>query len=265
MQYIKIAKIKQYPVVCNIPHSSIVVPGLMMEDFDIDKKDFKQEVLKLADLYTDELFAGLLTDYAGVVAKVSRVATDIERFENDKQEVMARVGMGALYTNSTAGEVIRKFNAKRRGELLNIVYRPYHKQLTTLTAESLKKFKQCVILDCHSFPSIPDKHELNQSLKRKDIDICLGVDDFHTPNRLYQLLKKNFELAGFSVKKNNPYIGTIVPLKYYRKDKQVASVMIEINRKLYMNEKTFKKLKGFEGLKKKIENIVLTSLEEYLK
>ena len=35
------------------------------------------------------------------------------------------------------------------------------------------------------------------------------------------------------MKLDSPFAGTIVPMKYYEKDKRVYSVMIEVNRKLY--------------------------------
>ena len=37
------------------------------------------------------------------------------------------------------------------------------------------------------------------------------------------------------MKVDSPFAGTIVPMKYYKKDKRVYSVMIEINRKTYMD------------------------------
>ncbi|MBQ3663473.1 MAG: N-formylglutamate amidohydrolase [Clostridia bacterium] len=35
---------------------------------------------------------------------------------------------------------------------------------------------------------------------------------------------------------NRPYSGSMVPLAYYRKDRRVMSLMIEVNRSLYMEE-----------------------------
>ena len=36
--------------------------------------------------------------------------------------------------------------------------------------------------------------------------------------------------------RNQPFSGTIVPMKHYRKDQKVQSLMIEINRWLYLGE-----------------------------
>jgi len=50
---------------------------------------------------------------------------------------------------------------------------------------------------------------------------------------------------GYIVAINKPYSGTLVPLRYYERDSRVASVMIEVNRKLYMDEVTGEKGKEF--------------------
>jgi N-formylglutamate amidohydrolase len=67
-------------------------------------------------------------------------------------------------------------------------------------------------------------------------DISLGVDYFHTPEWLVNKLKLSFEKNNLSVKINSPYSGTIIPLKYYNKDKRVMGIMIEVNKKLYLGD-----------------------------
>jgi N-formylglutamate deformylase len=53
---------------------------------------------------------------------------------------------------------------------------------------------------------------------------------------LVDIIKVRFEGAGFSVGVNNPYCGTLVPNNFYGKDYRVKSVMIEINRHLYLRD-----------------------------
>jgi N-formylglutamate amidohydrolase len=48
-------------------------------------------------------------------------------------------------------------------------------------------------------------------------------------------MESHFRNHNLTVKINSPYSGTIIPLKYYQKDKRVKSIMIEINRNLYMD------------------------------
>ena len=49
-------------------------------------------------------------------------------------------------------------------------------------------------------------------------------------------VESELQHLGYSTVRNEPFSGTIVPLKHYRKDQRVQSLMIEINRKLYVKE-----------------------------
>ena len=67
--------------------------------------------------------------------------------------------------------------------------------------------------------------------------------------------------AGYHVRVNTPYCGTITPIKHYGKDKRVLSIMVEVNRKLYMNEKTGEKTKGFEKTKEMCRKLMKIAAE----
>ena len=47
-----------------------------------------------------------------------------------------------------------------------------------------------------------------------------------------------FTSKGLSVSVNAPFAGALVPLTRYRGDRRVASVTVEVNRRLYMDETT---------------------------
>ena len=49
---------------------------------------------------------------------------------------------------------------------------------------------------------------------------------------------KAYEEAGYEVSVDTPFAGSIVPMQFYRQDFRVNSVMIEIRRDLYMDERT---------------------------
>ena len=58
-----------------------------------------------------------------------------------------------------------------------------------------------------------------------------------------------FKSLGLSVGLDWPYSGTIVPTLYYKKDNNVNSIMIEINRKLYLTRHTFAKSENYVQIK----------------
>lgn len=231
--------------ILHIPHSSTNIPDLR---YYINEIALRHEINLLTDWSTEKIFH--VPDVAEVTAQFSRVFCDVERLSDD-QEPMYTKGMGFYYTLTDSGDPLRKENVDYKHWVFENYYNPHHQRLTETVEMKLKKHKQVVIIDCHSFSSIPLRRELQQSPKRPDI--CLGTDDFHTPPWLIQYVKGHFQKYGYSVALNKPYSGTIVPLSLYRRDKQVLSIMIEINKKLYMNEDTFQ---IFDSSVQKLNTIV---------
>lgn len=212
-------------MILHIPHASTNTLGLLF------KADLNREIELLTDHYTDEIF-----NCAGskkLVFPVSRLVCDVERFENDSDEPMSKLGMGVCYTLTTNGKALRHVSPEEREFILARYYRPHHQRLTELVHCELDNTDKAIIVDCHSFPSSPLPCDMCQRYPRPDI--CIGTDSFHTPDDLIQLTKSYFENLGHTVAINSPYTGTIVPLSYLHKDRRVKSIMIEINRDLYSN------------------------------
>ena len=55
---------------------------------------------------------------------------------------------------------------------------------------------------------------------------------------------------GFRVGMNRPFAGALVPNAYYGRDQRVQSVMIEVRRDLYMNERTGDRLPRFADVQR---------------
>ena len=100
------------------------------------------------------------------------------------------------------------------------------------------------MVDAHSFPSRPLPYEDDQHLDRPDI--CVGTDPFHTPPHLRDAAVHFFEAAGWRVAVDRPFSGALVPLRFYGTDARVKSVMVEVNRCLYMNEASGDRLASFD-------------------
>ena len=110
---------------------------------------------------------------------------------------------------------------------------------------------EVVIADCHSFPD--EGVFFIENSERPNI--CLGRDEFHTPEELLDLVKGHFEDCGFSVLVNQPYSGCMIPIDYYRKNKHVHGIMIEVNKRLYL-DRGFEKAKGFGKIRRAITDIL---------
>lgn len=259
--YFESSENENSPIICNVPHSGILIPDEFAPDFCIPKDELDEEIKYMADNYTDSIFAELLSISSFIKSKISRIVLDIERFKEEENEPMSKVGMSALYIKTSNGKVLRNIGEINKNKLEGI-YNDYHEAFTGLVNLSLEKNNIAMIIDCHSFPSTPREYESDKEYSRPDI--CIGVDEYHTPEKLTDLLKGNFEELGFSVKINSPFSGSIVPMNFYKKDKRVISIMIEVNRKLYINEETFLKLKSFSTVGNKISRCVIKSINQFL-
>ena len=90
-------------------------------------------------------------------------------------------------------------------------------------------------------------HQLDGLFLRPDI--CLGADADFTPEDLLGFAKEYFSQQGLRVAVNTPFAGALVPEPFYSlKDKRVHSLMIEVNRSLYMNERTGQKQATFHEI-----------------
>ncbi len=236
-------------LILHIPHSSTTIP--FFDGYVDDKQKIKKEIDKLTDWYTEDLF-GTETDDK-VITPFSRIFCDVERFEDDSQEEMAKFGMGVLYEKFDDGDTLRIVTPELRKTILQGYYRKHHEKLLNLVKSSLETKGKCLILDCHSFPEESFNCAVNKSSVRPDFNI--GTDGFHTPKKLIEISKRYFEELGYSLGIDEPYSGTIVPMEYYKKDERVQSIMLEVNRKLYLSGT--EKSDGYEKIKEVVQ--------EYLK
>ncbi len=237
-------------IILHIPHSSIQIP--FYDGYLVDEKVLKEERLLLTDWYTDDLFNH--PDTNSVVADFSRIFCDVERFSNDSIEIMSKVGMGVLYENRDNGTPLRKVTDEMRTRVLEEFYNPHHQRLNDAIEKQLSQFGKALILDCHSFPNIPFKRDLNQNLDRPDYNI--GADEFHTASDLLEVAKQFFIDRNLTFGINTPYSGSIVPMKYYGKNINVQTIMLEINRKLYLNGNTNDKSENYQVVKETVQEFI---------
>lgn len=245
---------RKIPVVFHVPHSSRKIPFRIKKQFLLKGRELKKELVLMTDSFTEDLY-GTSQNAFRCVSKTSRLIVDVERFPNDSEEVMSKVGMGVIYQKTSDGKTLRKVpDERQRKALLKKYYYRHHRRFEKLVEKCLGEKGFCLIIDCHSFSSFRQKYEISEIKHRPEI--CIGTDPFHTEKWLEDLFVKSFSCAGFEVSLNTSFSGSIVPMKYYGKDKRVQSVMIEIRRDLYMNEKTGRRLKEYGALKKRLSLVL---------
>lgn len=231
--------------VVHIPHDSMLIPDEYRDSFIISDRELRQEQLWMTDAWTKELFSDPENDTVRIINPVSRLLCDVERFRDDRDEYNAKHGQGLLYLRGAFGRKLRDYDEGLRSEILEKYYDPHHKALTEAVDKALAETGRCTILDGHSFNSVWPVR-LSCLLRRPDF--CIGTDDYHTPEGLAEAMADAVREEGFYVRFNTPYYGAITPIKHYGKDKRVSSVMVEVNRRLYMDEKTGEKNADFDRI-----------------
>jgi N-formylglutamate deformylase len=240
-------------MILHIPHASRTIPEILRDQIVLTDAELAAELTLMTDAFTDELYA--LAGTPTVRFPISRLLVDVERFADDVQEPMSEVGMGMIYTRTAHGKKLRRtLQPQERSQLVGQYYEAHHRRLTTVVQAELETHGQALIIDCHSFPSRPLPCDRDQSIPRPDF--CLGTDAFHTPRGLAQATARRIQEMGYRVGINRPYAGTMVPIAFYQKDRRVASIMIEVNRSLYMDELAGTKTGGFDTVKEQIQALL---------
>ena len=223
-------------VLIHIPHSSLYIP-----------KDYRNSsLLPLSRLEEENIFmcdfrvADLLDDKnQTLIFPYSRLYCDVERFKGEN-EIMNKYGMGYIYTKTSKGEDM--FHpSKEHKKIVTEIYDEHHKKLDDITTKMLEQYSQCIIIDLHSYS---DEQVFRLFQYQNTPDICIGVEESFYSKNLTDYFIEYFRSNGYTVAINYPYKGSIIPNKYFGMDNiEIISIMIEINKRVYMNDfDNFKKV-----------------------
>jgi N-formylglutamate amidohydrolase len=247
------------PLVVHVPHASTLIPPDVRAEILLDDVALGRELVRMTDWHVDRLLAWVPAAGGSLfVNERSRLVVDPERFTDDAGEPMALVGQGAVYTRTADGRPLRQLDDTARARLLARYFEPYHAAFTARVASTLERFGSCLVLDGHSFATMPLPSEPDQSPDRPDI--CLGTDTFHTPSGLVEAMRAAFAAEGFRVAIDRPFAGTLVPLAFYRRDPRVSSVMLEVRRGLYSDEATGEPTAAFNDAAAAVERALRAGL-----
>ena len=239
------------PVVLHAPHGSRFIPEALMASFSVSPAELEAERDLMTDHFTNTLVSGV-TGASQLVNGLSRFVVDVERFPDEREEMLA-VGMGAFYTRGSRGQTIRGAEATANPALLSY-FEAYSSAFTELVQRTVDQHGRAVIIDVHSYPQKALPYELHSHENRPQLDI--GADATHTSPQLVEAVTRAFGHLQAGV--NESFHGTYVPLRFYdAKDTRVQSVMLEIRRDVYMDEHTLAAHEdGLTALTRSLQNLV---------
>ena len=225
--------------VLHVPHSSRAIPEMVRERILLDDVELEAELDAMTDAHTDRIAAAAV-DAAGhgsglapwrFVNRRSRLVVDPERFPDPDHEVMATIGMGAVYTATHDLRELRRGDPGHSATLMAAYFHPYADALGGLVDDLLRTHGRVTIVDVHSYPRDPLPYERDHGAARPRV--CLGGDPVHTPDGLRRLAEETF--APWDPVWNQPFAGTYVPTRHFRTETRVSSVMVEIRRDCYLD------------------------------
>ncbi len=224
------------PVIVHVPHSAVHLPSDVRDSILLSDEELAAELLAMTDLHTDVLAEDTGTTGATrFVNRWSRLAVDPERFDDPDLEEMEAVGMGAVYTATSRRRPLREAIPELRADLLERHFHPYHMAFTALVDRFLAAHGTCAIVDLHSYPTTALPYELHGDEPRPPL--AIGTDARHTPAWLSELVTDVATRHDIASGLDQPFSGTFVPTKHLG-DPRVHSVMLEIRRDGYLDERT---------------------------
>ena len=245
------------PLVFASPHSGQHYP----QGFLLQSRLPLLSLRRSEDAYVDELFASAASYGAPLLAaNLARAYVDVNRdpaeldpdmfsdrlpmhVQRGSPRVLA--GLGAIPRIAGDGQDIyrRKLSAAEAKVRLSLVHAPYHAMLAALIAEARVAFGCAVLIDCHSMPSCA-RGPLQP-------DIVLG-DRFGASCHpsVTGFVEAALQRMGYRVTRNTPFAGGHTTQLHGRPMTGVHALQVEINRSLYMDERTLTRSGGFERVRR---------------
>ena len=236
-------------IILHVPHSSADFSFAGEETAKHFSQQWLEQARDLIDWYTDELFVPHSHEgnIIPVVFDTCRTLCDVERMSHDPLE---EKGLGITYYHSLNTDE-GTFNPRKTPEGDSRILQKYLDHQYNV-ARLLVQHHNSLLLDCHSFSSGATLLQPDAA-RNRGIDICLGWnDDFTKPSDdILSLVEGYFRDKGYAVGLNTPYSNA----KTVDAPAEYNALMIELNKKIYMDEKTLKKIDRFKKVAGDIQGL----------
>jgi len=246
------------PFVFNVPHAGAIYPASFLASSRLDALALRRS----EDAFVDELFATMVDLGAPLMtARFPRAYLDLNRepYELDSRMFEGRLppfantrsmrvagGLGTVPRIVADGQEIyaTRLPVDEALQRIEWLYKPYHRALRQLIRRTAQTFGQSFLIDCHSMPST--------SVSRDDgakADIVLG-DRYGTSCApiLTELTEAALRERGYTVVRNKPYAGGFITEHYGEPALDRHALQVEVNRSIYMDERSLQKKPGFGSL-----------------
>lgn len=246
-------------VVFASPHSGRSYPTSFLNRTILDRKAIRSS----EDAYVDLLFSAVPSHGAPLLCALrprayldlNRDATEldpavIEGVRSKTQNPRVASGLGVVPRVVAQGRPIYrgKLSLLEARERIDRSWRPYHATLAGLMKNSRRRFGQAILIDCHSMPHEAVSSHFHSG--RSNPDVVLG-DRYGAAASpaIVDMVEQILTRAGLRVARNSPFAGAYIVQQYGRPSRNQHAIQLEINRSLYMDEKTIEPNEGFSTMR----------------
>lgn len=173
------------------------------------------------------------------------------------QPTVSKRGLGLLKAKSRYGEPVheRKLTVAEVMERIENYHRPYYAELSQNIARLKSAYGFVYHLSCHCMSAVGAPTHPDPGKQRADF--CLGDVGGKTSSREFiELVRGTIESLGYSCTINDPYNGGELNTRFGAPQEGIDSIMVEINKKLFMDVNTFKKKPGFERVQADVTKVL---------
>jgi N-formylglutamate deformylase len=251
------------PLVLDSPHSGSAYP----EEFAYR---CPLPILRRAeDAYVDELYAAAPVHGATLLAAlfprsyidVNRAATDLDPALIDgvlpdhlQPQPITRVGLIRRHAQPGVPIYDRKLGSDDVLARIERYHAPYHRMLDDCCERRYREFGAVWHVNCHSMPSYGPPREVRKGVYA---DFVLGDRDGTTCDPEFTHFVAGFLRGlGYDVRVNEGYKGVEIVRRQGHPAQRRHSLQIEVDRALYMDQKTLEKLPGFDRLQDDLASLV---------
>jgi N-formylglutamate amidohydrolase len=254
-------------LVLDSPHSGRDFP----DDFGAAVSE--TELREGEDCFVDELYAGAAELGAPLLAALwprtyldpNRNAGDVDldlvegKWPGDyRPSGKAKIGKALVWRTLEDGRPIysKKLSPEVIQKRIRQFHSPYHDAIQKLLDETHGRFGKVYHINCHSMRSVPGKQSSDGEGNAR-ADFVLGDRDGTSCDPAFtERVRCTLAGMGYDVKVNDPYKGVELVRAYSDPRRGRHSLQIEINKRLYMDESTLTKTRGFAPLQKNLSSLL---------
>jgi len=231
-------------VLVEVPHSGLQVPSEIESEIDATPL----ALLRDSDIYVDQLYQRAPEQGATLlVSRVSRYVVDLNRDPDDVDSAAVprhpngrhTPARGVVWRARTDGTPLLRapLSIEQFTRRLSLFYEPYHRILREVAARIHAQHGRVMILAAHSMPSTGRRTLGGPEVRRADV--VPGTRGRSTADgRIIDLIDSHFRESGLSVQHDDPYRGGWTTSNYGVPRRGQHAVQIELNRALYVDERT---------------------------